>query len=134
MQGRTLIVDEEGYVCGHADLLLNGCCRVTKQSDQYNCDSCVDDGCCAVYENCVSCCLNPIRRRTLEKVLENASGRQSALFATVRDQFELCLAKCRTDSHSVQHENKYKNPHLKHCYGLTEAHESLRDGHPSKVL
>lgn len=68
-----------------------------------------------------------IQRSVLEKVLELASGRQTALFATVRDQFELCMAKCRTDSHSVQHENKYKNPDKKHCYAYIEAHESQRD-------
>lgn len=73
------------------------------------------------------------QKNTLENVLEEASGRQTALFATVKDQYELCLAKCRTDSHSVQHENKYKNPNLKHCYGLTEAHESQREGRPSEV-
>lgn len=135
VQGRTLIVDEEGFVCTHLNLQSNGCCKISKQSAQYDCNSCVDDGCCAVFENCVSCCLNPTKRTVLEKVLESASGRQSALFATVRDQFELCLAKCRTDSHSVQHENKYKNPDLKHCYGLTEAHESLNDvGRVAKVL
>lgn len=70
----------------------------------------------------------------LEEVLKRASGRQTALFATVRDQFELCLAKCRTDSHSVQHENKYKNPSRKHCYGITEAHQSQREGRPNSVL
>lgn len=63
-----------------------------------------------------------------------ASGRQTALFATVKDQFELCLAKCRTDSHSVQHENKYKNPETKHCYAYKEAHESQRDNWPNGVL
>ena len=31
------------------------------------------------------------------------------------------------DSHSVQHENKYRDPKSKHCYGLTEAHESQRE-------
>lgn len=68
-----------------------------------------------------------MQRPILEIVLEKATGRQTALFATVIDQFELCLAKCRTDSHSVEHENKYKNPESKHCYAFTEAHESQRD-------
>lgn len=56
--------------------------------------------------------------------MEQASG---PLFATVKDQFELCIAKCRTDSHSVQHENKYKNPETKFCYAYVEAHESQRE-------
>lgn len=68
----------------------------------------------------------------MEKALEMATGRQTALFATVKDQFELCMAKCRTDSHSVQHENKYKNPDNKFCYAYIEAHESQRDNWPKK--
>lgn len=59
--------------------------------------------------------------------MAQATGRQRAVFATVGDHFELCLAKCRTDSHSVQHENQYRRPGAKHCYGLTFAHESQRD-------
>lgn len=70
---------------------------------------------------------NMFQRKILEKVIAKASGRQVAVFASVKDHFELCLAKCRTDSHSVQHENKYRDPTAKHCYGETEAHESQRD-------
>lgn len=65
-----------------------------------------------------------LQKELLEQVLAKASGRQIAVFASVKDHFELCLAKCRTDSHSVQHENKYRDPKSKHCYGLTTAHES----------
>lgn len=59
IQGKTLIVDDEGYVCSRIELLNNGCCKLTLQSKQYDCDSCIFDGCCSVYEYCVSCCLNP---------------------------------------------------------------------------
>lgn len=134
VQGRMLIVDDEGFVCNRADLMANGCCKIERKSIQYSCESCIDDGCCAVYEHCVSCCLHPNKRTILEKVLDQITGRQMALFASVRDQFELCLAKCRTDSHSVQHENKYKNPELKYCFYLTKAHESQRDKNSNKVL
>ncbi|XP_031628615.1 UPF0454 protein C12orf49 homolog [Contarinia nasturtii] len=127
VQGKTLLVDEEGYVCSRSNVLSNGCCD-SNENVQYNCDTCTEsEGCCAVYEKCVSCCLSPDKRPILEKAMELASGRQTALFATVRDQFELCLAKCRTDSHSVQHENQYKNPETKFCYAYIEAHESQRD-------
>jgi len=68
------------------------------------------------------------------KVMLNAKGRQLAVFASVKDHFELCLAKCRTDSHSVQHENKYRDPKTKHCYGETQAHESQRDIVSNSVL
>lgn len=67
------------------------------------------------------------QKELLEQVINKASGRQKAVFASVKDHFELCLAKCRTDSHSVQHENKYRDPKSKHCFGLTEAHESQRE-------
>lgn len=150
IQGKVLLVDDDGYVCPRNQLLNNGCCKVTNKSTQYSCNTCTEEGCCAVYERCVSCCLNPNKVRStlssrnlskaksnrfslnsqrsiLETVLERASGRQTAIFATVKDQFELCLAKCRTDSHSVEHENKYKNPESKYCYAFTEVHESQRD-------
>lgn len=52
--------------------------------------------------------------------MEKATRRQMTIFASVRDNFELCLAKCRTDSNSVKHENKYKDPKAKHCFGKTE--------------
>lgn len=75
-----------------------------------------------------------MQRADLEIVLEKSSRRQLALFAMVKDQFELCLAKCRTDSTSVEHENKYKDPDQKHCYRLTEPHESQRDERTNNVL
>lgn len=60
VQGKTLLVDDEGYVCGRNELLSNGCCDSSKNAVQYNCDTCNrEDGCCAIYERCVSCCLNP---------------------------------------------------------------------------
>lgn len=55
----------------------------------------------------------------LESLLGKASAQNSVLFAAVTDHFELCLAKCRTSSQSVQHENMYRDPKAKHCYGET---------------
>lgn len=60
VQGKTLLVDDEGYVCARNKLLSNGCCDANENVVQYSCDTCnTEDGCCAIYENCVSCCLNP---------------------------------------------------------------------------
>lgn len=53
----------------------------------------------------------------LEKFLGKATKQNNVLFASVKDHFELCLAKCRTNSQSVQHENSYRDPRAKHCYG-----------------
>lgn len=64
IQGKILIVDDEGYVCTRSNLLNNGCCRLNEQSVQYDCDTCNDKGCCSDYERCVSCCLNPDKVNT----------------------------------------------------------------------
>uniref|UniRef100_A0A0K8TQK8 SREBP regulating gene protein n=1 Tax=Tabanus bromius TaxID=304241 RepID=A0A0K8TQK8_TABBR len=135
VQGKVLIVDDRGFVCQRSDLLWTGCCNVDPgTTKRYGCETCNEAHCCAIYEHCVSCCLHPDKKTLLEKVLSKASGRQSAVFATVKDHFELCLAKCRTNSHSVQHENKYRDPKTKHCYGQTEAHESQKEVSGNSVL
>ncbi|GAB0086409.1 SREBP regulating gene protein [Sergentomyia squamirostris] len=135
VQGRFLIVDDRGFVCNRFDLLPTGCCNVeTSSTSHYSCETCTEAGCCSIYEYCVSCCLHPDKKELLERVMEKATGRQKAVFASVQDNFELCLAKCRTDSHSVQHENKYRDPKAKHCYGETTAHESQRDINGNSVL
>lgn len=64
VQGRTLIVDDEGYVCSRSNVAKSGCCIINynngQEFQQYSCHSCNDEtGCCATYEYCVSCCLNP---------------------------------------------------------------------------
>lgn len=60
VQGKTLLVDDEGYVCSRNKVMINGCCDSNASSFQYSCDTCnEDEGCCAVFEKCVSCCLNP---------------------------------------------------------------------------
>lgn len=53
----------------------------------------------------------------LESVLGKATEQNNVLFASVADHFELCLAKCRTNSQSVQHENSYRDPKAKYCFG-----------------
>lgn len=65
----TTFIDEviffSGYVCSRHDVLANGCCNVESSStNRYHCESCHDNGCCSIYEYCISCCLQP------EKVLE----------------------------------------------------------------
>lgn len=142
-QGRVWLVDDRGLVCLRGAVhSASGCCDPADPSAAlHSCATCggdrADDAsdtaephCCSGYEHCVSCCMNPDKRPLLERVIAAAAGRQRAVFATVADHFELCLAKCRTDSHSVQHENQYRRPAAKHCYGLTFAHESQRDVAP----
>uniref|UniRef100_A0A8D1A813 SREBP regulating gene protein n=1 Tax=Sus scrofa TaxID=9823 RepID=A0A8D1A813_PIG len=118
IQGKHLITDELGYVCERKDLLVNGCCNVNVPgTKQYCCDGCLSNGCCSAYEYCVSCCLQPSKQLLLERFLNRAAVAFQNLFMAVEDHFELCLAKCRTSSQSVQHENTYRDPIAKYCYG-----------------
>ena len=49
-----------GYICSLSDVLSSGCCNNKPDiSTRYDCSGCLDNGCCAVYEHCVSCCLHP---------------------------------------------------------------------------
>ncbi|KAF6080627.1 hypothetical protein HJG60_001658 [Phyllostomus discolor] len=114
-QGRLWLA---GYVCERKDLLVNGCCDVSVPSTkQHCCDGCLSNGCCSAYEHCVSCCLQPSKQLLLERFLSRAAVAFQNLFMAVEDHFELCLAKCRTSSQSVQHENTYRDPVAKYCYG-----------------
>ncbi|XP_023589545.1 SREBP regulating gene protein isoform X2 [Trichechus manatus latirostris] len=109
---------QAGYVCERKDLLVNGCCNVNvPNTKQYCCDGCLSNGCCSAYEYCVSCCLQPNKQLLLERFLNRAAVAFQNLFMAVEDHFELCLAKCRTSSQSVQHENTYRDPIAKYCYG-----------------
>ncbi|XP_076453205.1 SREBP regulating gene protein-like [Babylonia areolata] len=118
-QGKSLIVDEKGYVCRREALSSNHCCD-SKHGlvTRYVCESCLPNGCCGIYEHCVSCCLQPDKQPLLQRLLKEAVVESFDRFAAeVKDQFELCLAKCRTSSQSVQHENSYRHPKIKYCYG-----------------
>lgn len=53
----------------------------------------------------------------LEIVLSKLSADEKVLFHSISDDYELCMTKCRTSSHSVLHENSYKNPAHKYCFG-----------------
>ncbi|OCU02113.1 SREBP regulating gene protein-like [Xenopus laevis] len=118
VQGKLLIADDMGYICERKELLANGCCNINVASTKlYSCETCLPNGCCSLYEFCVSCCLQPNKQLLLERFLNRAAVAFQNLFQAVEDHFELCLAKCRTSSQSVQHENTYRNPVAKHCYG-----------------
>lgn len=118
VQGKVLITDDRGYVCLRGNVLPSGCCDANSlRTRRYCCDTCRAGGCCTIYEHCISCCLQPDKKLLLQSVLGKATETFSVLFASVTDHFELCLAKCRTSSQSVQHENSYRDPKAKHCYG-----------------
>nr|CAG4636385.1 EOG090X0AGU [Eubosmina coregoni]SVE69960.1 EOG090X0AGU [Eubosmina coregoni] len=118
VQGKALIADDKGFVCNRQNMLPNGCCKPdTEGTKHFSCETCHNNGCCSIYEYCISCCLQPDKKEVLQDVLGKAAGTLNLLLASVTDHFELCLTKCRTSSQSVQHENSYRNPRAKHCYG-----------------
>ncbi|XP_043254173.1 SREBP regulating gene protein [Colletes gigas] len=149
VQGKALIVDERGIVCARQDILPNGCCNIEQKDptkneeppsiykrERYSCKTCNVQGCCAIYEYCVSCCLHPGKQM---------KGRKDVLIGLLRDnnkvhkdqdvvkkrlrnldRFQVCLAACRTSSASVRHENTYKDPHSKHCYTLQPPYSHQR--------
>lgn len=126
VQGKDLIADDKGYVCERQNILPGGCCDIeSDSSSRFECQTCDSNGCCAIYEHCVSCCLQPEKQALLRKILSKASDTFQQLFASVTDHFELCLTKCRTSSQSVQHENSYRDPKARFCYG-----ENLPDAQP----
>lgn len=119
VQGKSLIADDRGYVCKRFDLLATGCCNNSNGTvtTRYACGGCQQaTGCCMLYEHCISCCMDPDNKGALMTVLKEANLLSNILLLSVSDHFELCLAKCRTSSRSVQHENLYINPGNKYCY------------------
>jgi hypothetical protein len=90
----NVVADEHGNVCGWSDMdPLSGCCL----TDDANaaCLNCDDRSCCAVYENCVACCVR------------NAPA----------PAFAACSARCRTHSGSVSGAREFSDPLAKHCFG-----------------
>ncbi|XP_022095806.1 UPF0454 protein C12orf49 homolog [Acanthaster planci] len=118
-QGHSLVVDNRGFVCPREAVQTNSCCDPEHRlSLRYTCEGCRSStNCCSVYENCVSCCMHPEKEDVVQGVLGKASNTFKLLFREVNSQYEFCLTKCRTSSESVQHENTYRDPVAKHCFG-----------------
>ncbi|CAG2100867.1 unnamed protein product [Medioppia subpectinata] len=119
IQGKVLIADDRGMLCHRKDVLLSGCCDENSVNTKlYSCETCQSGGCCAIYEYCISCCLDPNKKPFLTKIVsKKTSDTFNVLMASITDHFELCLTRCRTSSASVQHENSYRDPKAKHCFG-----------------
>uniref|UniRef100_A0A131Y979 SREBP regulating gene protein n=1 Tax=Ixodes ricinus TaxID=34613 RepID=A0A131Y979_IXORI len=117
VQGKVLVADDRGYVCQRSEVASTGCCNVElPNTKRYCCDTCQPNGCCSIYEYCISCCMQPQKIALLQKIMGKASETFKMLVASITDHFELCLTKCRTSSESVHHENSYRDPSAKHCY------------------
>lgn len=84
MPGVTTVFCFSGYICERKDLLVNGCCNVNVPSTKlYSCDSCLPNGCCSVYEYCVSCCLQPSKVHRLSPAFQVFSAAQVPLWLKV---------------------------------------------------
>lgn len=134
VQGKILIADDKGFICHRQDVMATGCCNPNSTTAvRYACGECQEvTGCCKVYEHCISCCMDPKKKPVLMNVLDEASRLKNILLLSVADHFELCLAKCRTSSRSVQHENVYINPVDKHCY--VKGPQTTTSQEPSKRI
>lgn len=109
----SLITDDQGFVCTRTHTHpTTKCCIRTPPTVRYSCASCNHSMCCSHYEQCVSCCMSPSRANLRVPILSTPSLRRYSL----KDDFELCSALCRSSSQSLLHENAYRhNNH--HCFG-----------------
>jgi len=118
VQGKSLICDDHGNVCNRESVLQDGCCPETDIIPCQSFSECdQSSSCCSIYEHCVSCCVQPNNKDTLTKFVLSTIVSLERLFGSIENQFQLCLTKCRTSSLSVQHENTYRDPKFKYCYG-----------------
>lgn len=86
---------------------------------RFVCDSCDSERCCNIYEHCVSCCLRDEQnaRQKFTTILDQSSENQKLyhLYSKVSTIFEFCQLKCRTNSQSVLHENRYRSENI-YCF------------------
>eukprot|EP00037_Helgoeca_nana_P029672 m.357666 g.357666 ORF g.357666 m.357666 type:complete len:215 (+) comp28026_c1_seq20:2150-2794(+) len=121
-------VDSNGRVCHPTSLQASGCCRIplaiTNETRPFSCVGCTNHKCCSNYARCVACCSGPKHAHDMSAII---SARPTARLLLKRlekpqSQFEWCMLLCRTNSRSTQHQNKFRNPTERHCFGTDLAH------------
>ncbi|CAL8096338.1 unnamed protein product [Calicophoron daubneyi] len=119
-QSPSFVVDDRGSYCNRISLLPSGCCNLNNSDfRRFVCDTCNGELCCAVYEHCVSCCLDRSKNlRLWEQIRQTALLKIQRHLLAATNPFELCQAKCRTSSSSVLHENVYRDAEKHFCFGL----------------
>lgn len=115
VQGRSLLADENGYICGVQEIdRPSGCCP--RVGEQFQCNGCnLTSKCCNSYEYCVTCCLSP--NQASHDLASKVKVARHASAGTYKDNFDFCLGRCRHDSRSVVHENAYATEDH-HCFSL----------------
>ena len=137
-----------GYTCRRENVGDNGCCLMANTTTFHACSGCAEEsGCCTTFEYCVSCCLRPdkvppppsLLHPLISKQTPSSRGFQvsslgafltkakSLLYSSVSDPFELCLARCRTSSVSVVHENAYVDDLFKYCHSAVDRPTASED-------
>lgn len=152
VQGKYFVTDSRGFICSRNDVnRTNGCCNSfinyraqnfpvkffnsnlrnsnftgwnNKYSKQYDCTHCVSS-CCEEYENCISCCLNPVNLRKYLYAHISAPALHGIVISdsnliTQLQTFGYCKHICRTNSKSVQTENSYRGFH-NHCFSQQQS-------------
>ncbi|PKA55933.1 hypothetical protein AXF42_Ash014605 [Apostasia shenzhenica] len=115
VQGRYLLVDDNGYVCTALSVdSWTRCCP--EIGERFSCLGCnLVSNCCNSYEYCVSCCLNP--SRTQKDLVVNLKIAKPVTSGNYSSIFDFCAGRCRHNSASVVHENAYASD-FHHCYFL----------------
>ena len=115
VQGAELLTDSDGYTCARAalDAARPGCCArgdgggAAAGPARFSCAGCdLSRGCCAAYELCVACCMDPARERA-RAALRGAASHEAYRNAT--GAFDLCAYKCRTGSGSIFQQNSCRD-------------------------
>mmetsp|Transcript_7697 Transcript_7697/g.47605 ORF Transcript_7697/g.47605 Transcript_7697/m.47605 type:complete len:257 (-) Transcript_7697:2645-3415(-) len=116
--GSNYIADDEGKVCNWMDRDPNtACCR---SGEKYTCGRCTEEGCCDVYEQCVSCCLGRMEPSEWNDRRQLPSRPGVGKWNT---PFELCNNVCRTNANMTVHENAYRSA-FRFCFNHTGRHPS----------
>jgi SREBP regulating gene protein len=145
VQGKLLVTDSLGYTCHRSALDADrpGCCSrrasasAALDSDdddgRFSCEQCkAHDGgqvdCCSRFETCVSCCMHPRHQEQLERLLDiestststaaatAAATRRVSSLARTEHRFQVCVALCRTSSHSIVNGKHYFCSKHQHCF------------------
>jgi len=115
------IADDKGKLCLRENFDNDmGCCEKSVTSFEQGCNlNCNETArCCTIYEFCVACCMSPFSKNVVDQFKKETRDLIYTSLLSDTDSFEFCKAKCRTSSHSVIGENKYRS-NWKHCYGGT---------------
>lgn len=117
------IADDKGQLCRRNSVdWSTGCCKFKELEACLDCDPV--SGCCAEYEMCVSCCLQPSNNPETQLAISprGANKPETGYFSTT---FDYCRAKCRTNSKSTVHENAYKSEQH-HCFSTADTPKEVK--------